>query len=75
MASSAEVVQPASELQPAAAPPLTPAWGGVGMAPAGPSLTPANPWGKVSPAAPQSAPTKSFHELMSEDLANDLQQK
>ncbi|MPC57904.1 Serine/threonine-protein kinase RIO3 [Portunus trituberculatus] len=73
--SAAEVVQPASELQPAAAPPLTPAWGGAGMAPAGPSLIPVSPWGRVSPAAPQSAPPKSFHELMSEDLANDLQQK
>lgn len=75
MASSAEVVQPASELQPATAPPLRPAWGGAGMAAAGPSLTPTSPWGKVSPAAPHEPPPKSFQELMSEDLAKDLQQK
>lgn len=44
---------------------------------ASPTLAPTtSPWGKVSPAAPQDpSPAKSFHELMSEDLAKEMQQK
>lgn len=76
MASAAEVVQPTGNLQPTA-PPLRPAWGGAGLVgTVGPALPTTSPWGNVSSAVPQDpTPQKSFHELMSEDLAKDIQQK
>lgn len=80
--SSAEVLKPCSETPCGASStsPLpnslvtsTPAWGGAGVA--NPTSRGLCPWGSVSLASPEKDASTSFRDLMSEDLAKDMQDK
>ncbi|CAL4088804.1 unnamed protein product, partial [Meganyctiphanes norvegica] len=62
----------------ASSPPASqkPAWGGAGVLPTNDTATDvSNSWGRISSTPIRPAATKSFKDLMSEDLAQDLQNK
>ncbi|XP_042229249.1 serine/threonine-protein kinase RIO3-like [Homarus americanus] len=76
MASSAEVAQPISDHEPiSSSSPFSPkpAWGGAGIDNSPPVVC---PWGAASSVLPQKeSSATSFRDLMSEDLAKDIQEK
>lgn len=81
--SSAEVLKPCSETCGASNTSPLPelvvattkpaAWGGAGIASQGSVVS--CPWGAASPTSPEKDVSTSFRDLMSEDLANDIQDK
>ncbi|XP_071552159.1 serine/threonine-protein kinase RIO3 [Panulirus ornatus] len=80
MASSADVEQPISDHLPLPATPSEdfllaskPAWGNAGIA--SESSVVSNPWGAASQVSLQKEAPISFRDLMSEDLAKDMQEK